>query len=126
MRKRGLIVCLVFSMILCSFPVNAFSVAQDETASNNGKILEAKKKYEKAVEDYRLGPAKFLDDRMCEKHKESHSKSGYEKKLAAETKTFVKIHEKVRACYNAFLNDPKKDWREDRWFIFVRSSLWNP
>lgn len=57
MRKRGLIFCLVFSMILCSFPVNAFSVTQDETA--NGKILEAKKKYEKAAEDYRLGPAKF-------------------------------------------------------------------
>ena len=46
MRKRGLIFCLVFSMILCSFPVNAFSVTQDETANNNGKILEAKKKYE--------------------------------------------------------------------------------
>lgn len=47
MRKRGLIFCLVFSMILCSFPVNAFSVTQDETASNNEKILEAKKKYRK-------------------------------------------------------------------------------
>ena len=113
-----MIFCLVFSMILCSFPVNAFSVTQDETASNNEKILEAKKKYEKAVEDYRLGPAKFLDDRMCEKHKESHSKSGYEKKLAADNDIWKEEHGKVQACYNAFLNDPKKDWREDRWFTF--------
>ena len=27
-------------------------------------------------------------------------------------------HGKVQACYNAFLNGPKKDWREDRWFTF--------
>lgn len=55
---------------------------------------------------------------MCEKHKESHSKSGYEKKLAADNDIWKEEHGKVQACYNAFLSDPKRDWREDRWFTF--------
>lgn len=115
MKKKGLVLAIVIAMLTSIIPSFAFAT---ENNSSDEAITKAKEKYLQAEAEYKQGPAKFLDDRMCEKHKESHSKSGYEKKLAADNDIWKEEHGKVQACYNAFLNDPKKDWREDRWFTF--------
>ena len=115
MKRKGLILVIAFAMLISIIPSFAFAT---ENNSSDEAITKAKEKYLQAEAEYKQGPAKFLDDRMCEKHKESHSKSGYEKKLAADKDIWKEEHGKVQACYNAFLNDSKKDWREDRWFTF--------
>lgn len=115
MKKKGLVLAIVIAMLTSIIPSFAFAT---ENNSSDEAITKAKEKYLQAEAEYKLGPVKFLEARLCDEHKNTHSKAGYEKALGDETKLASYGHQDVYNCYRAFCDDKNKEKLESNWFTF--------
>lgn len=115
MKKKGLVLAIVFAMLASIIPSFAFTA---ENNSSDEAIAKAKEKYLQAEAEYKQGPVKFLEARLCNEHKSTHSKAGYEKALGDETKLASYGHQEVYDCYKAFCDDKNKEKLESNWFTF--------
>lgn len=88
MKKKGLVLAIVIAMLTSIIPSFAFATENNSSdeAITNEAITKAKEKYLQAEAEYKQGPVKFLEARLCDEHKNTHSKAGYEKALGDETK----------------------------------------
>lgn len=115
MKKKGLVLAIVIAMLTSIIPSFAFAT---ENNSSDEAITKAKEKYLQAEAEYKLGPVKFLEARLCDEHKNTHSKAGYEKALGDETKLASYGRQDVYNCYRAFCDDKNKEKLESNWFTF--------
>ena len=115
MKKKGLVLAIVIAMLTSIIPSFAFAT---ENNSSDEAITKAKEKYLQAEAEYKLGPVKFLEARLCDEHKNTHSKAGYEKALGDENKLASYGHQDVYNCYRAFCDDKNKEKLESNWFTF--------
>ena len=115
MKKKGLVLVIVIAMLTSIIPSFAFAT---ENNSSDEAITKAKEKYLQAEAEYKQGPVKFLEARLCDEHKNTHSKAGYEKALGDETKLASYGHQDVYNCYRAFCDDKNKEKLESNWFTF--------
>ena len=115
MKKKGLVLAIVIAMLTSIIPSFAFAT---ENNSSDEAITKAKEKYLQAEAEYKQGPVKFLEARLCDEHKKTHSKAGYEKALGDETKLDSYGHQDVYNCYRAFCDDKNKEKLESNWFTF--------
>ena len=115
MKKKGLVLAIVIAMLTSIIPSFAFAT---ENNSSDEAITKAKEKYLQAEAEYKQGPVKFLEARLCDEHKNTHSKAGYEKALGDETKLDSYGHQDVYNCYRAFCDDKNKEKLESNWFTF--------
>ncbi len=118
MKKKGLVLAIVIAMLTSIIPSFAFAT---ENNSSDEAITKAKEKYLQAEAEYKLGPVKFLEARLCDEHKNIHSKAGYEKALGDETKLASYGRQDVYNCYRAFCafcDDKNKEKLESNWFTF--------
>ena len=115
MKKKGLVLAIVIAMLASIIPSFAFAA---ENNSSDEAITKAKEKYLQAEAEYKLGPVKFLEARLCDEHKNTHSKAGYEKALGDENKLASYGHQDVYNCYRAFCDDKNKEKLESNWFTF--------
>lgn len=115
MKKKGLVLAIVIAMLTSIIPSFAFAT---ENNSSDEAITKAKEKYLQAEAEYKQGPVKFLEARLCDEHKNTHSKAGYEKALGDETKLASYGHQDVYNCYRAFCDDKNKEKLESNWFTF--------
>lgn len=115
MKKKGLVLAIVIAMLTSIIPSFAFAT---ENNSSDEAITKAKEKYLQAEAEYKQGPVKFLEARLCDEHKNTHSKAGYEKALGDENKLASYGHQDVYNCYRAFCDDKNKEKLESNWFTF--------
>ncbi len=115
MKKKGLVLAIVIAMLTSIIPSFAFAT---ENNSSDEAITKAKEKYLQAEAEYKQGPVKFLEARLCDEHKSTHSKAGYEKALGDENKLASYGHQDVYNCYRAFCDDKNKEKLESNWFTF--------
>ena len=115
MKKKGLVLAIVIAMLTSIIPSFAFAT---ENNSSDEAITKAKEKYLQAEAEYKLGPVKFLEARLCDEHKSTHSKAGYEKALGDENELEWDGHQEVYDCYRAFCDDKNKEKLESNWFTF--------
>ena len=117
MKKKGLVLAIVIAMLTSIIPSFAFAT---ENNSSDEAITKAKEKYLQAEAEYKQGPVKFLEARLCDEHKNTHSKAGYEKALGDENELEWDGHQEVYDCYRAFCDDKNKEKLESNWFTFHR------
>lgn len=115
MKKKGLVLAIVIAMLTSIIPSFAFAT---ENNSSDEAITKAKEKYLQAEAEYKQGPVKFLEARLCDEHKNTHSKAGYEKALGDENELEWDGHQEVYDCYRAFCDDKNKEKLESNWFTF--------
>ena len=115
MKKKGLVLAIVIAMLTSIIPSFAFAT---ENNSSDEAITKAKEKYLQAEAEYKQGPVKFLEARLCDEHKSTHSKAGYEKALGDENELEWDGHQEVYDCYRAFCDDKNKEKLESNWFTF--------
>lgn len=115
MEKKGLVLAIVIAMLTSIIPSFAFAT---ENSSSDEAITKAKEKYLQAEAEYKQGPVKFLEARLCDEHKSTHSKAGYEKALGDENELEWDGHQEVYDCYKAFCDDKNKEKLESNWFTF--------
>ena len=115
MKKKGLVLAIVIAMLTSIIPSFAFAT---ENNSSDEAITKAKEKYLQAEAEYKQGPVKFLEARLCDEHKNTHSKAGYEKALGDENELEWDGHQEVYDCYKAFCDDKNKEKLESNWFTF--------
>ena len=115
MKKKGLVLAIVIAMLTSIIPSFAFAT---ENNSSDEAITKAKEKYLQAEVEYKQGPVKFLEARLCDEHKSTHSKAGYEKALGDENELEWDGHQEVYDCYRAFCDDKNKEKLESNWFTF--------
>lgn len=115
MKKKGLVLAIVFAMLTSIIPSFAFAT---ENNSSDEAITKAKEKYLQAEAEYKQGPVKFLEARLCDEHKNTHSKAGYEKALGDENELEWDGHQEVYDCYRVFCDDKNKEKLESNWFTF--------
>lgn len=115
MKKKGLVLAIVFAMLTSIIPSFAFTA---ENNSSDEAIAKAKEKYLQAEAEYKQGPVKFLEARLCNEHKSTHSKAGYERALGDENELEWDGYQEVYDCYKAFCGDKNKEKLESNWFTF--------
>ena len=115
MKKKGLVLAIVIAMLTSIIPSFAFAT---ENNSSDEAITKAKEKYLQAEAEYKQGPVKFLEARLCDEHKNTHSKAGYEKALGDENELEWDGYQEVYDCYRAFCDDKNKEKLESNWFTF--------
>ena len=76
MKRKGLILVIAFAMLISIIPSFAFAT---ENNSSDEAITKVKEKYLQAEAEYKQGPAKFLDDRMCENTRKAIQKAAMRK-----------------------------------------------